>query len=181
MKLFQAFGQFAASGALDERGMVFLSRQTFTTATDVNIDNIFSSAYDVYRVLYRVTYSTTLENLSFQYRASGSNVATSNSYINQLIVGFSNSVQSARQTSTSSRFATLDDERPSSGWFDIYNPAKAQITTATSYGGDGDGTARVVQISNHQTGTSALDGLRIFVASGTFTGTFDFYGMRNDV
>lgn len=178
MKLLQAFGQFAGqAAALDEGSMVFLQRVTATGTTSVNFDNVFDSTYDVYRIIPRLTYSTTLANVNTRMRVGGSDDTGAN-YDEQIVVSYGSSNSLARLSNqTSARSLTVDDEGATTGVIDIYSPADTIATVWVSTWGDRDATGRLLHIASFVKTATAYDGITFFT-SGNMTGTFDCYGMQ---
>ena len=152
---------------------------TATAATTANVTNCFSSDYDFYKMVIRYQTSTT-NDLFMQLRNGAVNAITNYNYSYiQAYLGFGVTVvrQNAQTqglvgTSTNGAFW-------SGATVDIMGPYLAEPTTYHSDNTRNDANytnvANYIMDGNHTTAT-AYDGLRLFVASGTFTAKFAIYG-----
>jgi hypothetical protein len=113
-------------------GMTLLVNTNFTAQTQVVVDNVFTSAYDDYRVVYEFSNSAS-SGYAIRLRAGGSTVSTTDY-----------KWQSLRSTTTT---VTSGGSTAANGWFppnsnganrnqhialNIYNPARAIQTTMDS-------------------------------------------------
>lgn len=155
-------------------GLVVVKAETsFTTASSVTADSIFTSSYTNYLLLLNYTTSTT-NAVSLKLRASGTSASTN--YTSQQIQGFSSTASTnARTAQTSLEFAYYGNTTREACTVSIMGPQLAQATQFV-VGGGGLGGALVQNIYGLHTTATAYDGIEILVASGTMTGTYAIYG-----
>jgi hypothetical protein len=153
-------------------GTTFLTSTSFTSATSVVVDNVFTSAYDVYKII--VSYSSgTSSEVSFNLRVGGVNDTVNNN--DQLMVAESGSVAASRNA-VSSATARIGKVESSGGVIDftLSNPALASRTFGLSQSFDSSLSLRI--FGTQHLATSAFDGFRIQMSSST--GNLRVYGMR---
>lgn len=164
-------------------GMVLVATQSFTSASSVSFNNIFTSAYDNYRVLVDLIGSTA-QDLHLRYRTSGVDNTTSNyemavyrffstNSAGGLFYGSAPLAQLAKTDGTA-RTTSVD--------MTIFGPQKNQFTrnshlsmhpvsgttgTSSAFGGHGFMDSTV------------FDGITIYPNTGTITGIVRVYGYRN--
>ena len=165
-------------------GLVLVkSETTFTAASSVTADNIFTSSYTFYKILCRYTTSTTFP-ITLVLRSSGSD-ATSN-YNNQRFIAQGTATTVDRQTAQSSIVVGQDTNGSFFSQFDceLYGPQLAEATNirstmARTYAAYN--APEWVNIwGNHSTAT-AYDGFKLAVSSGTMTGVYSVYGYGKTV
>ena len=160
-------------------GLTLVKTQSFSTASAVTLDNVFTSAYQNYRVIAEFS-KQTAAIMNFRLRAAGSTISTS-SYSWQRIRAFSGSLTESNQTDTAlSNSLDLTNNSRAAWTYEIQNPVAAVNTTMQN-------TLFSVYLGNAsmeiqtliETTASARDGFTLFPASGTITGTIRVYGYRN--
>jgi hypothetical protein len=170
----------SGSGSVDANGAV-----TFSGASSVSLNECFTSAYDNYKLVCKITSSATIVDLSLRLRAG----VTDNSSANYW---FSSSLTTAGATtyivtsgtstaSTSFRLSPVGSTYQSKHAIDILNPFS---TDQTGYLADAffwSGTSDYGRTVNGgvMTVTNSYNGLTLFPASGTITGTIRVYGYKN--
>jgi hypothetical protein len=154
-------------------GMTLLNITSFSSASNVTINNIFTTTYDTYKIVLDVTASTASDS-AFVLRAGGVNATsaynTVNAQVNQLISANVTALNVAN--GASANFGRIDG--PSISSWEINNPASALQTTGVGQSFDGNQFLRVLSM-RHGT-TSAYDGFSLTLNSTT--GTIRVYGMR---
>jgi hypothetical protein len=160
-------------------GMTFLNRTSFSAATSVSVNNVFSSSYDNYKVLLRITGSSVDgSDVSIRTRSSGTDFS-SNVYRRALIYyGLTNSAaitSGVNLTSTASVIASSSDVLGAASEINIFEPFLTARTAlkASSLG------AVVFESSTIINATNSFDGFTIYPASGNITGNIRVYGLRN--
>lgn len=159
-------------------GLVCVKAETaFTSVTSITVDNIFTSNYTNYRVLFRAT-SSGSATAYIKMRASGTTSSTN--YDFQLVNGYSSSVVAARATGGTdgwrlgyalSTYCASD--------FMIYGPQVAQATQFTNTTNVGNGPELQV-ISGQHTLTNSYDGMEI-ASTAAITGVYAVYGYSKAV
>lgn len=161
-------------------GLVCVKSETaFSTASSITADNVFTSTYTNYQLVVRYISSGT-NNLLLRLRASGTSAATNYNF--QRIYASNTTVAGERSTSQTSFFAAPF----SNGTFYITavvflsGPQLAEATIIHSENAPTLGAYTSLEwnncYGNHSTAT-AYDGIEIFTASGSLTGSYTIYGM----
>jgi len=160
-------------------GLACVKAETaFSAASSVTADNIFTSTYTNYLLMFNYTTSTT--NAVFLKLRTGGTSASTN-YTSQQIQGFTTTASTnARTTQTSFEFAYYGNTTREACVVSIMGPQLAQATQFV-VGGGGLGGALVQNIYGLHTTATAYDGLEILVASGNMTGTYAVYGYSKAV
>jgi hypothetical protein len=163
-------------------GATLVAQNSFTAASSVEIDNVFTSAFDFYKINLSFVKTASSARILFQLRASGSNSTTNYRY--QVIRATNASVDTFNQVVFGTdRVPTSDNstEGGTGSWsWNVYNPALALNTTFDSMNYAFDGSfANTGVIIGEQNSAEVRDGFRFFTAGGTFTGKVKVYGMRN--
>ena len=168
-------------------GLVLLASQSISSQSALNIDSVFSTTYDNYRVDVDVSSVSGGMTIYARLRASGSATTTgyywsNDGYLNSSAAAVSNSsAGTATYWVIGYNAAGVSHGKYS---FDIHSPKLAQMAT---YGG----ISHSYNLSLTQTGTIVIggylndttqyDGLGIACSSGTMTLTARIYGYRNTV
>jgi hypothetical protein len=159
-------------------GMTFLNRTTFTSATTVSVNNVFSSLYDNYKIFLRVTSSSANSaDVNFRMRSSGTDFS-SNVYLRAVLYyGVTDTTALAAVTGVTSTFgalATSSDVLGAGSEVNVFSPFLTQRTAvkASAIG------SLVYEASSHINSTNSFDGFTIYPNVGNITGNFTVYGMR---
>ena len=154
---------------------------SFSAASTVSLNDVFSTTYDKYKILLDVQCSATPE-IRLRLRASGSDNSTSNYY-------FTGYYSFSSDTTIGNDNLYRGD--PASAWaigvggtnqtainVDLVSPFLSTYTGYVSQGGAMDSTneAYSLFINGGFSGTSSFTGLTIFPGSGTFSGSISVYG-----
>jgi hypothetical protein len=159
-------------------GATLLATGTFSSAAVAAIDNVFTSQYDNYKIVFDLTGSGASE-LRLRFRVGGV-ATTSSSYENGLLI--IGSADSNAFTSTNSVLTTYFSVGGTNaaanlvaGEMTVYSPNLVKRTRVT-----GHTTGSLLQIGGFEmTVTTAFDGMELALASGTLSGTIRIYGLRN--
>ena len=155
------------------------SETTFTGATTVEADSVFSSAYTNYKMFIRYQTSST-GDIYLRMRASGTS-ATGANYNSQLVAGTATTASAYRETGATSMY--VGDDSNGAFWstieLTIYAPNVAEPTLVSSINNRNNGSYSVnvsqMFAANHTLATS-YDGIQIILGSGTITGAYTIYG-----
>jgi hypothetical protein len=152
---------------------------TFTAATTVNINGVFSSTYDNYLVVMRGLASTDLW-VQYRLRASGSD-ATGSNYTYQTLQAVSSTVSGSRPATTTAGYIGVFASAQRSGFhFYIYGPALAQPTAFRGVNVNGSGDASLNDAASTHSLSTAYDGITFATLSAaTMTGSLTVYGLSN--
>jgi len=164
---------------LDNIGSVFISSASFSSASSVSVDSVFSSSYINYRVLLSFDASANDFSLGMRLRASGSDNST-NSYSAQFLTANTTSVTAnASDTTIFENVFVADDFRTGANaiGIDFFSP----YTTAreTSFFGMSYSSVRIFRVSaGNFSATTSFDGFSIIPNTGTVTGRYWVYGLK---
>ena len=165
-------------------GLTLIDTNTFSAVSAVNLNNIFTSTYTNYRVIWLLS-SASVVATRIRLRASGTDNTASNymwglsgiQYTGQ--AAYNESINGALETSWKVGFQ--GGAYQSSWTADILQP---QATAVTSYNGIcvNPAASSPEVYATSTTGlssvTTAYDGMSVFPASGTFTGSYWIYGYQ---
>jgi hypothetical protein len=155
---------------------------TFSGASSVTINGAFTSTYEDYKLVLKISASTATADLLAQLTASGTPLSTSTydaAYFAK-VFGAGASVSAANTSQTSWILSGLTNSSTVAdyGTYDISNPFaskyKSFIGTATRQDG-----YLWLNGGRVQTSTSSYDGIKLFPTSGTISGTIRLYGYKN--
>jgi hypothetical protein len=155
------------SGSISSTGEV-----SFTSASAIGINGCFTSTYDDYRIIFKLTAGTQATNM--RLRVSNADNSTAN-YAYQIKF-------SAWTGSSSESGATGQTSWPNSGageltvqTIDIMSPfTTANTTLHTLYSHNANAGLRIYQFRAN----TSFDGISVFPSSGTISGSFVIYGYK---
>ena len=160
-------------------GLTHLNTTAFTGQIQVNVDNVFSSAFDNYKIVFNLT-STSVNgaDVFVRLRAGGTTNQSSNYNVGGMLVGAAASLNFASTNNASStlfQVGSSNDTRGCNGEMNLYRPFLTQATahTTSSVGN------LFFNFGGLMTVTTPYDGFAFGVTSGTATGTLRVYGSRN--
>ena len=152
---------------LNNGGLVWIS-QTTISGTSTAISNCFSSTYDNYRVLIRLT-STSAGTIGLQLGSATTN------YKSYLWTPFNTWTSGAAASQTSTAVLLLGySQTNGTGQFDLYSPNLATVTWASGNYSQVDNGGIV---AGYQTDSTAYTGCTIIAPTGA-SGTCWIYGYR---
>ena len=159
-------------------GLVHINTTTFSSVSIFNLDNVFSSIYDSYRIILSASQTQSAGSaIRIKFRANGNTISSN--------YGFSyiNSTTSSAVGGLTS-YDNWDIGAFGSGNFgqstvEIGGPFLLGQTTGTSMSGNYINQSSLYIRGLHQTDPTSFDGFSTYVQSGTITGTVRVYGYRN--
>ena len=163
-------------------GTTLLAVNTFASVAAVNFDNLFTSAYRNYKIIFNITGTSSALGASifWQGRTGGSTITST--YGSQYVRGTGSTVSAFTGGVAALGGATTAYANYVAMEANLYSPQLAQITTSmvTSLYVDGVGSANNDIISGWHAGTNQFDGISLQCSSpATFSGTVRIYGIRN--
>jgi hypothetical protein len=155
-----------------------LGQVTFTGASSVSLNNVFSSTYDNYKVLFSGNVSTAA-GLNLRLRVGGVDNSTASSYLRQFLRVENTVISGGRVTSNIVRIGQSENTLRSSFELTIYNPFQATATPMNSLATISESSVMIFDIHSvvHNV-TSSFDGFTLIPESGTTTGTISVYGYK---
>ena len=164
--IFEAYGVAASSSGLTQ----IVAETAFTGVTTITADNVFTSTYSNYLILWRATSGSGA--MTLQYRVGG--VTTTTSYQRQMFISSSTTNTGERasdavigETSNNAAFAIT-----------VYGPQIAAETLATSLGmRNASSNITVDTVAHKQTASTQFDGFILTIGSAS-TGYYSVYGYK---
>jgi hypothetical protein len=158
-----------------------LGRVNFTTATSVSLNGVFTSAYNSYKMIIRISAQSAVAQLSFRFRNAGTDNSTSNYYQTWLINRSTGATQTNNGTTTSSNLFGWNSTAGASYLYwtgDVINPAVAAKKHLYGKASGDDATSYYVLDTAVMFNLTAntFDGFTIFPTSGNVTGTVQILG-----
>jgi hypothetical protein len=168
--------------AATNQGLTLINTTSFSAVSSQSFNTVFSSTYDNYKLVCKITSSATIADLSLRLRATTTDNSSANYW-------FSSSLTTAGATtyivtsgtstaSTSFRLSPAGSTYQSKHVIDILNPFS---TDQTGYLADAffwSGTSDYGRTVNGgvMTVTTSYDGFTLIPSTGTITGTVSIYG-----
>ncbi len=163
----------SGSGSSDANGKV-----TFSAASTVSLNDVFSSTYDAYKIICNLSTGTDGANLGLRVRVSGTDNSSSN-YENGLyyVGAYSSQVPGSVNSNINTFFGGICDVSSTAGasWdFTLYNPFATAYTKGTWLGTGFNS----IYGGGVMTVTTSYTGFTLYVSSGTITGSVSVYGYK---
>lgn len=154
---------------------------SFTAVTSLSLNDVFSSAYTNYQIVYSgVAAATGLQSLQFRLRTTSD--AATNYYFSNLrtYVSGTTATFSSSGSTTFMLFGILDDQRRNSGSFSIHNPNIALPTSlsGTFIGADSTNNFAAYGGGFHA-GSTQYTGFTIYPGGSSMTGTIQVFGYNS--
>jgi hypothetical protein len=151
---------------------------TFTAATSVSVNGVFSSTYDNYLVVFRASATGDVSLLN-RLRLSGTD-ATATNYTNQRLYADNTTVVGARATSQSFLASGYLSNTARNGvHLYLYGPALAQPTASRAVSASGYAGGYIQDEAGTHSLSTAYDGMTLYIASQNMTGSLTIYGLAN--
>jgi hypothetical protein len=153
-------------------GLVLITSDTALTGSSVSFNNVFTSTYTNYRIIYKLVLSGNNE-VRLRLRVGGVDATTNYNY--QFDAGYQTTTQAAEGTADSARIGLSVGDDKHWGFYDIHNPALAEETYFI--GADATDYRSISNNAIYHTTATAYDGFTIYPSTGTFSsGRFYLYG-----
>lgn len=175
-------GAVLTAAQMNQLGLFLVKTTTVAAATEIIMDDVYSSDYDNYRVVFRATAGSTTQVLYYQNRVSGSNAATNyeTAHIGYRPTNAASNVASSIVGTTFWFVVGNGTTTFANATFDVLAPNKAAPTGFLGSGFGVDGTSTYGNhLSGQHTTATAYTGFRLYASTGTFSGTCRVYGYRN--
>jgi hypothetical protein len=165
----------SGSGSANANGAV-----TFTGASSVSLNDVFSSTYDNYRIVCDFIGSTTIASY-IRLRVAGAD-NTSTNYNRQYLLANNTSISAGRSTIALWAMTNATSTTRGAYVMDVFNPFLTQVTGAVSQQlGNYNGTSTfALNLEGHGFNTAtSFTGFTFFTDTGNATGTISVYGYRD--
>jgi len=156
---------------------IHIETQTFSAVSSVNLNSVFSSNYDDYKIVINASSATANTDLNFRVR-SGTNDVTTTTYARQYLIADNTTIIALRETSQTSIIlgnTTLGDQ--SHYTVEIGSPFLSQVTLVNSFNANRGGAITIQNRGGAHQNATSYDGFTIFAANN-FTGRLSVYGYR---
>ena len=162
-----------------DQGLVHINTTTFSAVSSVSLNDVFTSVYENYKIVFSPIAGSVEANLNIRLRASGSDVTASNyKYIRQYF-GTSSGTQ-LNGSASLVHFSYVVPSQNFSSSLDILSPNLSAFTGMVGcIGFDNAADLYISMASGVYNATTVADGFTIFPTSGTITGTIRCYGYKN--
>lgn len=177
-----AAGATGPTGALGPADIVLINKTDFTGVASVSLDNVFTTTYDLYRIVVSNMSQSGSQNWNMRLRAFGTDSSASNYNHARIELNTGSTTQggggAANLAGLISPSAAI-----TSGMMEIVvsRPVQADQTEVFfNLGGIGNANPRAAPGGFVYEANTAFDGFTLFPAAGTITGTIRVYGMSKD-
>jgi hypothetical protein len=166
------------SWQIESSGMVLLNSSTFTGQSSVSFNNVFTSSYLNYKLVFSITTAVESAAVSLRLRASGTDTTTGYSLVhsyqgNSFTVGGRTDNATASVIVLSSNGLGFDKYGEST----IYRP-QASAKTAVATFGYNNAVTNNWAAGEHPT-TTSFDGFTLLASTGNIDGRVRVYGLRD--
>jgi hypothetical protein len=159
-------------------GTTLVGSSSFTSVTNVALDNVFTSAYDNYDI-YLSASATSASAIDLRLRAGGSNLVTTT--YDQTFIRCENTTITGNNSSSGTAWSPLTVRNASTPNFSkitISNPATSGRSKSIIFHTQDRSSLNLVDIgAGRNTTTTVFDGFG-FSGSASMTGTVYVYGLR---
>jgi hypothetical protein len=160
-------------------GMTLISTQTFSAASSVNVDNVFTTTYTNYRILLNYLGSTTID-VSLRFREAGVDYSGAQYYITRNIVDNTPSSSVSKSTGQTSTGLIGVGQTAVKNYnvIEVQNPKQATPTTGYFQMPYSLNTTNLRYDQGYfgVNVTDDFDGFTIILNTGNITGSVSIYG-----
>ena len=174
----QVYDGSAFVGVGSDSGLIHIETRTVSAVAAESFNNVFSSTYDNYRILFVGNSSDAQPNFEFRLRVSGSDNSTASSYKYQTLSAASTTVSGSRDEANLFTITALTSDEKNSFAIDILSPFLATQTSFQVHAQWALDPVRMFLRSGFHNQTVSYDGFTLFPSSGNFTGSVSVYGYR---
>jgi hypothetical protein len=163
-------------------GLVHINTTSFTSASSVVFNNVFTSAFDNYVIKMKHTSTNQGSIVSMRLRAAGTDDTSANYRYWGYNILSATGVASYGNNATSVFIGSVTSTSPVYAQHEIASPALAESTTGSTIISRLDSSNRMdfYGLGDIHTVSTAYDGFNMIAPGGqTITGTIRVYGLRN--
>jgi hypothetical protein len=155
-------------------GMVHINTTSFTNSTALTISNIFTSAFNTYKVVLEIDSCSSGGGADIYFQLTAAGVASTTNYSNAYIIRTGSSFATGNLTVWGAAYAASGQTTQQAS-FEMSYVAQTKVST---YQGNSIRSDESLQIwGGRHTLANAYDGLKLI--SPQITGNVRVYGMRN--
>lgn len=149
---------------------------SFSAATSLSLDGVFSSTYDNYMIVVRGKNGTGAVEMRLRLRASGTDNTTASSYVSQALSATSTTVTAFRDTQSYAVFSYIYDTQRAGYTCYMFGPNLAQPTAMRVVSAADDTSARVYDNAMTHNQSTSYDGFTLYPGSSSLSGEIAVYG-----
>lgn len=159
-----------------------LGQVSFTGATAISLNDVFSSSYKAYRVLLSIGTATATADVKVKFRTGGTDSTLLNSasfYTKTANNGAVSGAVTAALVDAKILSIVNSTVLPDSLSIDVFNPFETKQTVANFTGYGNDASGHTVWGSVIVQNTTSFDGFTLTISSGNATGTVQVFGYND--
>ena len=155
------------------QGLTLINTTSFSGVSSQSFNNVFTSTYENYKVLFSLDIATGTPNLTFRFRAAGSDITTAGYFLFGDRTG--GAVSNIASTSQTSMLLGVASTATNNGILEIFKPqlTATKAVQANYYYANNGENYDLFCGTNY---TTSCDGFSLIVSSSTMTGTASVFG-----
>jgi len=169
-------GAVLTAAQMNAVGMWRVSTKTFSAAADVTFDDVFTSDFRNYRIVFDAVHSSTYVNVFYRLRSGGSDNTSSSYWYRSFYVDTALAVNNA-SGDNKGFFCTITTTYNATAQ-DIFLPQVAQRTAISGMFYDQHNPYTWV-VGGGFVSTTQFDGIKLYPNTGTMTGQATIYGYND--
>jgi hypothetical protein len=154
-------------------GMVLLNTTSFSAVASQSFNNVFTSTYDNYRIVFDGSVTTGNQTFNIRLRNAGTDISSGSYFRFGFFAGSGGSTVVADLTQTSLNIGTIGGQ--CSSIVDIFAPKLTQTTNFLSNHYFSSGGQNFT-LGSGVSVTTSCDGFTLFPGGSTITGSVSVYG-----
>ena len=170
-----------AKSPVSTTGLVLISTSTFSAVSSVSLDNVFSAAYENYKILVSMT-GTTSQQANIRFRVGGVDASGANYNYGRVAVVASAIAGSTSTSQSEGGVGNFANAERSFITMDVFNPFLAVNTQyASSSNQRQQSNFAVYNYSGSHNVDTSYTGFTLSAATGNITGTIKVYGYKQEI
>jgi hypothetical protein len=153
---------------------------SFTGATAVSLNGIFTSAYSKYRVMVDITSNSILaESIRLRFRKAGTDSTAGNYSRQGFFVNGTTLTNYSEFNQTACHFVEAATTARTVGFMDIFSPTARPGYISSAQSTNFSSTNYRTQMSGFLNVTDTFDGATLIIGSGTMTGNIQVFAYKD--
>jgi hypothetical protein len=148
---------------------------SFSAASSVSLNDVFSATYDIYLIQYGMT-SSVNNAFTMRLRVGGSDDSTGSAYVQQLLNANTTTVSATRTTSNIWSMGGVNTDLVSAATIKLTNPFKTSDTGIEARFLNAAAGAIVNDYTGTHNQNTSYTGFSAIASTGNFTGYISVYG-----
>jgi hypothetical protein len=150
---------------------------TFSSASSVSFNNVFSSTYQKYKIIFSIT-TTDSATVNLRWRVNGTDNSTASSYLNEYHFGSSSSSTAALETFSYGFIGYGRASAKTTGQAIVHDVYTTEVTHLQAQYLRPPTDLQIYNAGLYHNQTVSYDGFTLYPSSGTFSGTVSVYGYK---